>query len=369
MKFATKEKTKLLDFIIGLECIDKNFKLQLENNFKSSGTTDFYNIYKDFYSEISPFYFEIKKIFISPYYPMLQSLYRKLYNSTEINNYNEFIANIKKLNKEEIKQLVANIVFVEEYIDEEKVLEAIDNINTSGEIKYYLQQTYNKPENYINSAINIFKKIYPIYLKHYEKAEKIYEQKLIKFKEMTAKEINYSVHNLLGSKKLSNLYSNYKGLEQKAVEDIEKNNEEIEIIPLLFGANRVVIITKHNNNDKDLFDNSKLISPIYCIGIDSIKISKKLAHAEQVSKQVLKALSDDTRFDILRMISYGINTNKKLSDLFQISRPAITYQTNILKEVGLIDINSKGRLFVKREQLDDAFRKIESLLNISNREE
>lgn len=69
------------------------------------------------------------------------------------------------------------------------------------------------------------------------------------------------------------------------------------------------------------------------------------------------------------MISYGINTNKKLSDLFQISRPAITYQTNILKEVGLIDINSKGRLFVKREQLDDAFRKIESLLNISNREE
>lgn len=83
----------------------------------------------------------------------------------------------------------------------------------------------------------------------------------------------------------------------------------------MFGANRISIITKANENDTSFNETHK---PICCIGLDSIFYAKKMKKLKKLVK-FFKAYLTDTRLDILRMISFGLKTNKKLSKFFKVS--------------------------------------------------
>lgn len=362
MKFANKEKTQLLDFIIGLECYDEKFIMRLDKNFKDFDTIDFNKVYKDFYLDTTNYYFNIKDVFSTPFYPMLQMLYREVSKNNDINNVETFLENIKKLSKETIRKLLKVLLNIQNLQTDKEVYKYIDNLYTSLEVKYYLTKIYDNPRDFISKVKFVFEKIYPIYLKHYEQAEIIFKEKLVELKSMDKNDIYDVVTNLLGSDKLTNLNLEYKGLTKKTVDEIEEKGAEIEIIPLLFGANRLITLS---SEDKDFhFHSFETKDLTCCIGINIVKKSVQLRVAEKNSKLVLKALSDDTRFDILRMISYGFNTNKKLSELFQVSPPAITYQTNMLKEAGLIRVDDNGRLATIPAQLEKAFKEINKLLSI-----
>lgn len=368
MRFTTNDKTKMLDFIIGLECFDEKFLLRIEKSFQKIETIEFYTIYKKLYSELSPHYFDIKTVFVSPYYPLLQSIYRKLNNKQNIENIDEFVAETKTLTEKDVKDVIKLLANVDVDSSDEDTKTAINELNTYGENKYYLLKAFDNPKEYLRNARNLITKLYPIFLNHYTNAEKIFAKKIADIKLLDAETINDNIHNLLGSEKLTHLHSKYKHVKKLSVKEIEQLGEEIKIAPLLFGANRLVLITKSDNVNSKSFNITKNSEPLYCVGIDMFDSANKLAEAEEISKKVLRALADDTRFDILRMISYGVNTNKKLSELFCVSPPAITYQTNMLKEAEIIDLDNNGQFFVKKDKLEEAFKKINSLLSISNRD-
>ncbi|QWQ38889.1 ArsR family transcriptional regulator [Gemella sp. zg-570] len=366
MKFSSKEKRQLLDFIIGLECLNPEYMFSLEEKQNKIDTIEFYTLYKALYNEISSHILDFNNVFCSPFYPMLQMTYRSLYKKQNIENVAEFLATIKTLTDEEIKFTLKMLIGSTACNDAETV-KAIKNLQESGQVKYYLLQIYENPSQFIANTLKVFETIYPIYLNYFTKAEDLFSKKLEKVLAMDKAEIYKASINFLGSEKLSALQREYKDIKRISLEEAERCGNEIEVAPLMFGANRINIITKPNEGDTTF--NNTHNKPIYCIGLDSIFYAKKMKKAEVISKKVLKALSDDTRLDILRMISFGLNTNKKLSKFFQVSPPAITYQTNILKEAGIIDTREYSSLYVKRDQLEYSLNQIQELLSLKGNSE
>lgn len=362
MKFANEQKAMLLDFIIGLECISNEFNLKLDDNYKKFETIEFYKIYKDFYADIENHILDFEKVFISPFYPVLQACYRKLYQEQDINSKEEFLKLFSSMTNEEIKSSLKMQLEVS-YMSDEETAKHIKSMAINAAIKYHLLEILENPRAFKKNVDKVFDVFYPIFEEHYKEAKNLFKKKETELLQMQHTAIYQSANNFLGSEKLSNLQIKYNNISELSLEELEENDNEIEIVPLLFGANRITIIGKGDKKDTSFHQNPNR-KPIYCLGLDSVHFAEKMIEAEKLSKQVLKALSDDTRLDVLRMISFGLNTNKKLSCFFQVSPPAITYQTNNLKEAGLIATKDDGTMYVDTRNLEVALHKIEDLLRL-----
>ena len=60
------------------------------------------------------------------------------------------------------------------------------------------------------------------------------------------------------------------------------------------------------------------------------------------SVQILKALADETRIQIIEMISLGELCACKILENFNISQPTLSYHMKILTECGLVDGRRDG---------------------------
>lgn len=58
---------------------------------------------------------------------------------------------------------------------------------------------------------------------------------------------------------------------------------------------------------------------------------------------VFKALSDETRREILRMLHQGDLTAGEIAERFSISRPSISHHLNVLKQASLVEDLRKGQ--------------------------
>lgn len=63
-------------------------------------------------------------------------------------------------------------------------------------------------------------------------------------------------------------------------------------------------------------------------------------------QQVMRALSDGTRRQILELLKVGPMTATQISDRFAISAPAISKHLNILKEAGLVRCRREGTYLI-----------------------
>ncbi|MGB9803328.1 MAG: autorepressor SdpR family transcription factor [Desulfofundulus sp.] len=61
---------------------------------------------------------------------------------------------------------------------------------------------------------------------------------------------------------------------------------------------------------------------------------------------VFKALGDDTRREILRLLARGDMTAGEISRAFDLSRPTISHHLNILKEAGLVVDEKRGHYVI-----------------------
>ena len=59
--------------------------------------------------------------------------------------------------------------------------------------------------------------------------------------------------------------------------------------------------------------------------------------------QTFKALGDDTRRKIIRLLKEGEMTAGEIADEFTISNPSISHHLAILKQAGLIDDERRGQ--------------------------
>lgn len=61
---------------------------------------------------------------------------------------------------------------------------------------------------------------------------------------------------------------------------------------------------------------------------------------------VFKALGDDTRREILRLLARGDMTAGEIARAFSLSRPTISHHLHILKEAGLVADEKRGQFVV-----------------------
>ena len=62
--------------------------------------------------------------------------------------------------------------------------------------------------------------------------------------------------------------------------------------------------------------------------------------------EVMRALSDGTRREILEILKTGPMTATQIADNFSISAPAISKHLNILKEAGLVRCRREGTYLI-----------------------
>jgi ArsR family transcriptional regulator, arsenate/arsenite/antimonite-responsive transcriptional repressor len=89
---------------------------------------------------------------------------------------------------------------------------------------------------------------------------------------------------------------------------------------------------------------------------------RRLEKNYKVSVQILKALADETRIEIIEMISGGELCACKILESFDITQPTLSYHMKILTECGLVDARRDGpwmRYTINRE----AYRRLQSLFN------
>lgn len=63
-------------------------------------------------------------------------------------------------------------------------------------------------------------------------------------------------------------------------------------------------------------------------------------------KKIFKALSDDTRREILKLLSKGDLTAGEIASNFDMSKPSISKHLNILKEAELISFEKNGQYVI-----------------------
>ncbi|ERK56177.1 transcriptional regulator, ArsR family [Gemella bergeri ATCC 700627] len=354
MNIAKREKCILLDFIVTHELIKTTWLNTLRDNFDNSSEALLFKhtIYK-YYSDISAYQTLIGDVFTEPALPLVQMIYRR-FMTQNVNNVDDFLQILDTIDPEAFKLAVVKYAFNKNTIlDNNTFLENLSLLDIGNETKFVLFSAYRNFGVYRKKLKNCFSTLYPIFLQHYIEAEKLFEPQLTKFYKEVDKNTNSYFLNILGTEKLDTLYRKYINNKAKV---LLQDNYESEIVPLMFSANRLVIIS-----GEPFTTNNDLFQPVICLGLLTRESATQLKNADNIRKSLLKALGDDTRFEILRMIHYGFNTNKKLSDFFQISPPAITYQTNILKQAGLVDSYGNGLLCVNFEKIKLGLKSIEFL--------
>ena len=83
-------------------------------------------------------------------------------------------------------------------------------------------------------------------------------------------------------------------------------------------------------------------------------------------EEILKALADPRRQQILRLVWNAEHAAGEVAAQFEISRPAVSKHLRVLREAGLIEERRKGtqRLYRARQQsLEDVRRFVESFWN------
>lgn len=352
MKFATKQRTQLLDFLITHEMLNHTFLASIKSHTKSPSLLHkdnllFIQLSENYYNAILKYHSLLHDTFSDTYAPVARMIFHELDKNNKIETMEDFSAILEKTTEEELQSIFAKKLLKLDYIpSQEEFFNQVKTLETSRASKFVLLNAYSDITKYKENFLNILKNVYPIFLEHYKKAEELFEKQLAEMYNTPLAELNASVLNFFGSEKLSNLYRDY---HDNIIPSLDDN---IELFPLIMAQNRTV-------------GNPKTEKPFLAIGWQTFNSSKSMSIADNTRKELLKALADDTRFEILRMISFGFNTNKKLSKLFKISPPAITYQTNILKKANLIEIDDSGIIFVKKEVIIEGFDQITSFFDVT----
>lgn len=69
-------------------------------------------------------------------------------------------------------------------------------------------------------------------------------------------------------------------------------------------------------------------------------------------RDVFQAIADPTRREIIELVSIQSRNVNELADNFEMSRPAVSKHVRILRECGLLTIETKGRERYCHPQLD-----------------
>ena len=307
--YFNEERSKIFDFlfsfvkyeIVEIEKIDKIFGNLIDNTYLrliNEYRENMENKYKNIYKFLDQDFNILVLIFIN----------------SKGENFNEFYEYLNKISSDDIKKIIKKNYELEE----ELTVENVNELSLSDSSKWKLIYAYNNYDKFRDFLLEEVKLAYEDYNRLYNLISSNYKD-----------DIDKLIEQIESGK--------YKKILRSQLSENIINKTYSEYFIFLVSIYLVYIYDKNGNK---------------CMGFGlySIKYFEELEKNRNINpeelKGVLKSLSDPTRYNILKSIRRGINSNKVLADLYDITPAGITYQLNNLQENNLIRYEDSSKKYI-----------------------
>lgn len=300
------EKEKLIDFL--------NSFILVKNWEGEDSDPAFERIKDDFYIEIVESYVElIKKKYFNLYNFVDEDMnvYMSLFLRWNSLNIDDFLSKFMSLDENELGKVLKESFMLKD-ISEKTIKEAQISNTSKMKILYLMSNLSNIKKETADSlklAFREYERYMSIISDKYDKEIKKLEQSV------ESGQLNYIFTSIFN---------------QKIMSSVDKYSF------LAMSINKVIYWEGKYEN---ILGYSYFSMKYYL----EIMNSKNIEESEVID--ILKGLSDPTRYKILKSINSGISSNKVLAKLNQVSPAAITYQLNYLQNIHLIEYDERKKTY------------------------
>lgn len=300
-----------------------------------------------------------------------------IYEDLDLINYEDkdhlFSKLVSMSDRELISSLVTKILFLNKYyssdnvesIDialmheelnsildsEKKLFKFIKESELDSDFKWAFMIFVDNPNEYITEYIELMNSIYPIYERYYA----LYEESIIG----TGLELKSFIETE-GGRGLSDISNNILS------ETIFDTNLNINIFISFVSPNSITLSDTVKVEDEYSNQGQNIV-----FGINSLKLFEILKKEQEDKKlsriDIFKSLGDETRYDILKMISQGVSPNKEIAKRIGVSGATVSYHINSFVENGVLNIkriDNKLTHVIDRDILNEILKDFKDDFNL-----
>lgn len=324
MKYNEKQ-SKVIEFIfipIYINSLEENYK-EIERNFLQEYRDDLEFIR----NKLKKVENELKENYIiENNQPLVFNLYINALNDNKnFITIKEFCSYLLTLDE---KDIISALKLSKEQLSREELIKIINDKDVSVEEKWYLTNAIFNPQKIIEKIVEILKYI-----------ESFYEEIYTKYKnERKNYAKNFSIENLMG---ITNVLGK--------IDDIKQGDNSLLVLsPLL----PTLIYLEFPNNNKKILVLGTLID----------KVLSEDTNVEKNFADIIKTISDSTRYDILKMLSTENIKTKDIAEVLNISSAAVSFHIRKLIDSQFLVFSkerSKGKFSVNKQLIENIIKKLE----------
>lgn len=301
---ADKEQCGMMDYLFSLSFVRED--TEKEGNYPFIDETE-ERIVNDYKEQLKKKRKQIERYCFKEY-NLLFELYLYQTDQQEFYTLEEFCNQLEAMDDTQWKEAVFSVLQLEQ---EREEFEAIDELSVSEEQKWNLFSMIRNREKSLYEIEQLLKELYPMFL--------YYEDQLMELGKEREEEIRGNIEK--------DVEAYYADVLDNVV-DFDKSDIEQSKHYILFMSRFAVIIS-------DMTKKKRFMSGIHVQEVKRYKRENQVL-GEEEKERVLKALSDPSRFMILKMLKEGKLSNKEMAKELNITPAGISYQLNQLVSVKLV---------------------------------
>ncbi len=308
-----REESFLIDYVLSYELVLEESDLDSNNSLLDKVTDMAYKkSIKDYTKKLSErFANSFVRYFISKEYNFLASITLE-YN---LKSFAELTDLLKAFTIDDLIKIIKSKFKLETELD----LQAIEKLSLSYEDKWKIAILISDFLEIKEKLIIELSANYDLYLEYAHDLIKDYEAKINNLAKLI-KEKEYLYENIFKEYIDENIF-----------------NEINKFLILLLTSNNIII---HRT------DKNKLIAMGLYVLDSYLEAKKQKKVDENKMIQVFKALSDPTRYGIIKHLNKGISSNSTLASIFGISRAAISLHFKLLQANDIITFDSNTKQYI-----------------------
>lgn len=316
MKFI-KEESFLVDYLKTFDLIISSDDLKKNNSFLDKiSDLNYKKQIEKYIMDLLNNDTKIINYFVGGGYNLLYSIVT-YYGITSFTKYIEYV---KKIDMQELSEILSYSFQLKKqfnFID-------IDELNLSFQDKWKLAIITKEFMNFKEKLILELQTNYIVYEKYADKIYGEYNQKITMLEnDLSDKHFIYT-----------NIFSKF--LDEDIFYQLDRK------LVLLLSANEIIVYSSPKY--------SHLAVGLYVLDVYLEEERQKKLDEVKLT-QIFKALSDPTRYGIIKNINKGITSNSVLSSMFSISRAAISMQFKYLQENDIIYVDETTKKYVVNKDI------------------
>lgn len=327
---------------------------KIDNNLDDSIIDDYLQFAQRVEKKLKPYKDDIERFYTKKhlnnyYFIELISMFYSIFNYEDENEYLDMLLTLSE--KEINKSIVYSLIKIDEedtdgYSDKiidraektcenkEEVINIIKDLPIESASKWSLFLMVEEPVQYMKDYVNLMKRILPIFQEVYTSYEvevKEYGEELVEFL------------NKEGAKGLEEITFS---IMKSNILDSEKNNVLISMT-----SSYVVSLT--------ISGKDKLVA--WGLKVEEFFKAMRDLYEDKINErvQMFKNLGDKTRYEVLRLVSLGETSNKKIANEIGVSGATISYHISNLVTAKIIKLDKSDNKYgylVNYEYLDEMIR-------------